>query len=99
MTSQPQIPEEIISTCERCTAAHSEADDVSALIEIVSGEMTKLLKQKKFFSEMLLGVFERAGYPDLRQSTMFDNELLLYYDPVHKFSTYGQFDLSFFNIG
>lgn len=72
--------------CERCAAAHTETDDVNEMIEIVSGEMAKLLKQKKLFAEILLGVFEKAGFPDLRQSTMFDNELLLYYDPVHKFS-------------
>jgi predicted metal-dependent enzyme (double-stranded beta helix superfamily) len=86
MTSQPQIPEEIISMCERCAAAHSETDDANEIIKVVSDEMMKLLKQKKLFAEMLFGICEGAQFPDLRQSTMFDNELLLCYDPVHKFS-------------
>jgi predicted metal-dependent enzyme (double-stranded beta helix superfamily) len=72
--------------CERCAAAYSEADNASKIIEVVSEEMTKLMRQKELFAELLRGVFEKAQFPDLRQATMFDNEILLCFDPVHRFS-------------
>lgn len=86
MTPQPQIPDEITSLCARCADAFSETDDVDARIEFVRGELPKLQTNTELFAELLSGVLEGAKYPDLRQSTMFDNELPLCADPVHKFS-------------
>ncbi len=86
MTSQAQVPDEIVSLCERCVEAFSETSEVDAMIEFVRGELPKLQRKKRLFADLLLGAFERASFPDLRWATMFDNEMLLCLDPVHKFS-------------
>ncbi len=86
MISHSEIPDEITSLCKRCAEAFSETSDVDAMIEFTRGELPKLQKEKQLFADMLLGAIERAPFPDLRHATMFDNELLLCLDPVHRFS-------------
>lgn len=86
MTSLSQAPEEINLFCDRCSKAFSDISEIKERIEFVRGELPKLQNDSRFFAEMLSGIIEGAKYPDLRQATMFDNELLLYFDPDHKFS-------------
>lgn len=86
MNIQSQIPREIVSMCERCADAFSGTNDVHEMIKVAGDELSQLSQQKKLFAELLLGAFQKAQFPDIRLATMFDNELLLYYDPVHKFS-------------
>jgi predicted metal-dependent enzyme (double-stranded beta helix superfamily) len=86
MSSHAEIPSEIASLCERCADAFSKNDDVDAMIEFVRAELPKLQRKKRLFADLLLGTIERAPFPDLGHATMFDNELLLCLDPVHKFS-------------
>jgi predicted metal-dependent enzyme (double-stranded beta helix superfamily) len=86
MSSHSDIPGEITSLCERCADAFSKTDEVDAMIEFVRAELPKLQREKRLFADLLLGAIERAPFPDLGRATMFDNELLLCHDPVHRFS-------------
>lgn len=81
-----QIPSEISSFCQRCSERLSGTSESADRIELVRSELPLLLRNKTLFSEILCNLIEGAKYPDLRQATMFDNELLLYADPARLFS-------------
>jgi hypothetical protein len=49
-------------------------------------ELPELLSRRELFEGVLKGVIAGDPYPDLRQETLFDNELILYRDPGHLFS-------------
>jgi predicted metal-dependent enzyme (double-stranded beta helix superfamily) len=49
-------------------------------------ELPALLTRQSLFASVLKGVLSGSTYPDLRQETMFGNELILYRDPARLFS-------------
>lgn len=49
-------------------------------------ELPSLLANRAFFEGTLFGILNGKPHPDLRQETLFDNELVLYRDPGRLFS-------------
>ena len=86
MTPQGQIPEEIASFCQKCSKALSKTDDINGKIEYVRQELPGLSRNRSLFTGMVRDIVDGAKYPDLRQVTMFDNEVLLFSDPDHLYS-------------
>ncbi|GAB4346617.1 MAG: hypothetical protein Kow0099_27960 [Candidatus Abyssubacteria bacterium] len=55
-------------------------------IEFIRGELPTLMGNRGLLEGLLDSVLKGTGYPDLRGSTMFDNELLLFADEQRLFS-------------
>ncbi|MDY6856892.1 MAG: cysteine dioxygenase family protein [Thermodesulfobacteriota bacterium] len=84
MTSQASI--EINSTCEKWSEGLSKLKDDIACVDYARRELPNLLQKKELFARILNEVVEGGKYPDIRSASMFDNELLLYADPLRKLS-------------
>jgi predicted metal-dependent enzyme (double-stranded beta helix superfamily) len=82
----PHAPKEILSLCMRCSEAFNDIEAVEERIAFVRREMGELEKEKSLFAGLVAGILEGEKYPDIGQATMFDNEIPLYADAVHKFS-------------
>lgn len=79
-------PQEISTFCQRCSELLSGIAEDQARIEWVRSELPRLLLNQSLFTKILHDLVEGGNYPDLRHSTMFDNELLLYADGARLFS-------------
>jgi hypothetical protein len=49
-------------------------------------ELPSLLAERSLFTRILTDVVRGSDFPDLRQATLFENELVLYQDPARIFS-------------
>ncbi|MFH1480660.1 MAG: cysteine dioxygenase family protein [Pseudomonadota bacterium] len=63
-----------------------ELSDNEVRIRFIKSELSGLLLDKPLFARILRDVIEGSGYPDIRQGTMFDNEIPLYSDINRLFS-------------
>lgn len=79
-------PLEISAFCQRCAEALSGITEDEARIELIRSELPRLLLNRSLFAKILRDLAAGGKYPDLRHSTMFDNELLLYADGMRLFS-------------
>jgi predicted metal-dependent enzyme (double-stranded beta helix superfamily) len=86
MSPDSNIPNEIVSFCERCSKVLSGLTEPGEQVEYIRGKLPELLENKRLFADLLLDVIEGSGYPDLRRVTMFDNELFLCSDKARRFS-------------
>lgn len=84
MDNSPQ--RELQSICRRWSAALSAIDGREDRMAYVRAELPELLSRRRIFEGILRGIQAGSPYPDLRQETLFDNELVLFRDPGHKFS-------------
>ena len=85
MTSS-QIPQGLISFCEKCRKGLSDLTENRDRVELFKKLMPDLLRNTSLFKEILSGIVGGKGYPDLKYAAMFDSELILYTDPDHLFS-------------
>jgi predicted metal-dependent enzyme (double-stranded beta helix superfamily) len=80
------VPSELAEFCRSCSSGLAELQTDDAYIKFMRGELPGLLSNRSLFERILRDLLESETYPDLRVSTMFDNELLLHADPARLFS-------------
>lgn len=86
MMVSSHIHPDIESFCKKLSTGLAPLADVNACVGFCRREMPALLRRSELFTKILQDFLEGAKYPDARQATMFDNELLLYPDPNRQFS-------------
>jgi predicted metal-dependent enzyme (double-stranded beta helix superfamily) len=84
MDNMPQ--QELQAVCRNWAAAISGIGDRDGRIAYFRAELPMLLGRQPFFEGVLRGLLAGNPYPDLRQGTLFENELILYREPGSKFS-------------
>lgn len=84
--SNRDIPEAIVSFCQRSADFLQDIPDPGAGIEFVLQELPVLLLDRALMTRLMKNVVERKPYPDLLSPTMFDNEVVLYHDTHRLFS-------------
>ena len=78
--------QELESICDRWAESLKAIPEKASRVSYITQRLPELLLNKALFAGILKGIADGAGYPDVRQSTLFDNELLLYADPGRLFS-------------
>jgi hypothetical protein len=78
--------EELQAVCRGWSSAVKGIADGDGRIAFFRTELPKLLSRPELFEGMLKGVLAGHPYPNLRQETLFDNELVLYRDAGRMFS-------------
>jgi predicted metal-dependent enzyme (double-stranded beta helix superfamily) len=78
--------EEILRVCRKWVAAVKPLGRPEDRMNYFDRELPSLLAEKSLFADILKGVVKGSDFPDLRQATLFENELVLYQDPARIFS-------------
>jgi hypothetical protein len=78
--------EELQVVCRKWAAVIKTIGDREGRIAFFEVELPALLAHRALFKGVLKGILSGSPYPDLRQETLFDNELILYSDPGRMFS-------------
>lgn len=78
--------EELQAVCRGWSSAVKGLADGDGRIAFFRIELPKLLSRRELFEGMLKGILSGHAYPNLRQETLFDNELVLYRDAGRMFS-------------
>jgi predicted metal-dependent enzyme (double-stranded beta helix superfamily) len=86
MKAHPQIPQHLKVFCEGLSQRLETLPGNEARVTHVKEAFPELLANQSLFSAILKNVVDGAGYPDIREATMFDNEFLLYADEKRLFS-------------
>ena len=81
-----EMPEELRTICKHWSKTMEKLSGYEARVDHIQKELPGLLENKTLFKVLLNNIIGSAKYPDLRQATMFDNELLLYLDGNRLFS-------------
>ncbi len=84
MDNSPQ--QELQAMCRQWSADLNAIDGREGRMAYVRAELPELLSKRWIFEGILRGIQAGSPYPDLRQETLFDNELILFRDPGHRFS-------------
>jgi hypothetical protein len=72
--------------CRSWASAVAAIDGRDGRIGLFQAELPALLSAPELFEGLFRGILKGDPYPDLRQETMFANELVLYRDPGRLFS-------------
>jgi len=80
MSDAPQS--EIHAICERWSGQLQTMDDENERIEYIRSVLPPLMADRQLWIRILQSVLGGGSYPDLRQATMFRDEMILY--PNHK---------------
>ena len=86
MKDMSPVPQALQTICNRWSASLKGLSDAETRIDYMCQAVPELLNNKKVFADILKDLLNGASYPDLRQATMFDNELFLYADKNRMFS-------------
>ena len=86
MKAHSQMPADFRMFCKRFSQNLEKLSGYEARLDYIKKEFPGLLANKSFFSTILNNVANGAAYPDIREATMFTNEILLYADEKRLFS-------------
>jgi predicted metal-dependent enzyme (double-stranded beta helix superfamily) len=78
--------EEMTAVCRKWAADVGAIDNRQNRFAYFQDELPALLSKRALFEGVLKGIIDGNPYPDMRQETFFDNELVLYRDPARLFS-------------
>lgn len=78
--------EEIAVLCRKWAAGVGAIENRQNRFAYFQNELPALLSKRALFEGVLKGIIDGNPYPDVRQETSFDNELILYRDPARLFS-------------
>ncbi len=78
--------EELRSVCQKWATAVRRINGREGRMAFFREELPALLVNRPLFEGILKATTGGAPYPNLRQETQFDNELVLYRDPARLFS-------------
>jgi predicted metal-dependent enzyme (double-stranded beta helix superfamily) len=84
MEKSPQ--EELPNICRKWTVAVKSISGSEGRMDFFRDELPSLLANRALFKGVLKGITNGTPYPDVRQETFFDNEVILYRDPARLFS-------------
>ena len=85
---QSPLPEKLFEFCRHWSEAVSRKADAEDRLAFFRMELPGLLAQRELFCEILEGIVRGSSYPDIRQATIFDNEVVLYRDRGQRFSVW-----------
>lgn len=80
------MPREMRETCEAWGSALEEIEDESRRLDFIERRLGLLLKNSGLFHTILTNIANGADYPDIRRSTLFKNEIILFRHPQRLFS-------------
>lgn len=86
MNLSSQIPLELHAICTRWAEEFEKLTIPEARIEYIRKELPALLLNESLFALILERASSGDTYPDIRQATMFNNEMILYLDRKRLFS-------------
>lgn len=78
--------EELLNICRHWAAAVKRIGDSGGRMAFFRDELPAFLVNRTLFEGVLKAITNGDPHPDLRQETLFDNELVLYRDPGRLFS-------------
>lgn len=78
--------EEVLRFCRKWVAAVKPLGRPADRMNYFNRELPSLLEERSLLRDVLRGVIRGGDFPDLRQATLFENELVLYQDPARIFS-------------
>jgi len=78
--------EELQMICRKWAADVGAIDNRQNRVAYFQEELPALLSKRALFEGVLKGIANGNPYPDVRQETFFDNEVILYRDPARLFS-------------
>jgi len=81
-----QMPNELRLLCEDWSESAEKISGLEARLQFFRKILPDLLLNEPLFKSILKNIADGSPYPDIRQGTMFDNELLLYTDNKRIFS-------------
>jgi predicted metal-dependent enzyme (double-stranded beta helix superfamily) len=84
MKTKPR--EEVFHICRKWSAAAKLLGEPEDRMNYFRRELPSLLAERPLFARILADVVKGSDFPDLRQATLFENELVLYQDPARIFS-------------
>jgi predicted metal-dependent enzyme (double-stranded beta helix superfamily) len=84
MDSLPQP--ELQAVCRQWSTEVKAIDQTESRMAFFEGKLPELLSRRTVFEGILRGILSGNPYPDLRQETLFENELILFRDPGQMFS-------------
>jgi predicted metal-dependent enzyme (double-stranded beta helix superfamily) len=84
MKTKPR--EEVFHICRKWSAAAKLLGQPEDRMNYFRRELPSLLVERSLFGRILADVVKGSDFPDLRQATLFENELVLYQDPARIFS-------------
>jgi len=79
-------PRELMAVCERWAAEMAGRDDENARLDYIVAELPQLLRNRGLFLDILRSAAAGGIYPDTRQATMFEDELILHLNSRRLFS-------------
>jgi hypothetical protein len=79
--SSELVQTEVIAFCEQTSRSLDGLSDYRSCIDLVRTQLPKLLLNKELCIGLLTNIIQGGGYPDIRRTTLFDNEVPLYLDP------------------
>ena len=84
MKTKPR--EEVLRVCRKWSTAVKPLGKPEDRMDYFRRELPGLLAERSLFARMLKDLVRGSDFPDLRQATLFENELVLYQDPSRIFS-------------
>jgi predicted metal-dependent enzyme (double-stranded beta helix superfamily) len=78
--------EQLLNICRQWAAAVKRIGDSGGRMAFFRDELPAFLVNRTLFEGVLKAITNGDPHPDLRQETLFDNELVLYRDPSRLFS-------------
>jgi len=86
MPRPPKPPEELLEICQRWSDSIENISGDAARMDFFQNELPGFLGNQSLFQELLKNIIGGSPYPDLRQTQMIDDEILLYLNPKRLFS-------------
>ncbi len=86
MSMLNQMPTELRLLCERWSKSMEKISGYEARLAYIRKALPDLLMDTTLLRVILKNIMDGGRYPDIRQGTMFDNEMLLYTDNKRLFS-------------
>lgn len=83
---QQKMPATLLAICKRWSQALIKLNDDQDRIDYVQKELPALLCNRAIFAELLGNIVGGQPYPNIRQSQMFEDEILLYLSTKPMFS-------------
>jgi predicted metal-dependent enzyme (double-stranded beta helix superfamily) len=78
--------EELPNICRKWAVTVKSISGSEGRMDFFRDELPSLLANRALFEGVLKGIANGNPYPDVRQETFFDNEVILYRDPARLFS-------------
>jgi predicted metal-dependent enzyme (double-stranded beta helix superfamily) len=86
MNTGQGIPQDLLKRCLHWSREIASVTDSARRIDYFQAALPDLLRDRELFRRILTGMTMHDVYPDLSESTMFGNEIILFRDPGKEFS-------------